>query len=97
LDGQFAVTAATLSFDSDARLCLRYLVGPDQDTCVLQGRYWLSDSEGGFFDFELRRTDGDGASALPFRGKGWLQNDSDGDAIVLVGNNGYVGLGLIAR
>ena len=97
LDGQLAATHAEIEIGADAGLCLRYLIVALQDTCELAGRYWLVDGEEGFLDFELFGVKNGRAEGLAYRGRGWLQADADGEAIVLVGDDGYSGLGLIAR
>lgn len=97
LNGQLAPTPAAFDVGADGSLCLRYLIGPDQDRCRLAGRYWLVDGEAGFFEFALRGDEAIRAAERSYRGRGWLQSDAEGEAIVLVGSDGHSGVRLIAR
>jgi len=97
LNGQLAPTPAAFDVGADGSLCLRFLIGPDQDRCRLAGRYWLVDGQAGFFEFALRGDEAIRAADRVYRGRGWLQNDAEGEAIVLVGSDGHSGFGLFAR
>lgn len=98
LRGQFFELPASIAFESDGSLCLRrYPEGQPTDPCRLVGRYWLADAEQGFLDFELTDVDTVISPKVAYRGRGWLQSDGQGDALIMVGDDGYTGFGLIAR
>lgn len=93
LRGQFFSTPARVSLAADGSACIS--VGPPAESgCRYSGRYWMADAAAGFLDFEL--TDST-APAASYRGKGWLQIDAEGEALVLVGDNDHTALALIAR
>ena len=68
------------------------LSGPD---CDFSGRLELGDGALGIVDFEL--VDHTRRHLLPNRGRGWVAQTAAGRELVLVGDNGSTGLGLIAR
>jgi hypothetical protein len=68
---------------------------------LFEGRFWITDPEAGFFDAELFPS---GSSTDPgivpqpaFRGRGWVQVDGAGEALIFIGDNRSTGLTLIAR
>ncbi len=95
-DGQFFDSQGAIEFAADGSLCITVAL-QDPDACSLRGRYWSNDTEAGWFDFELRHVDGGRAPDVAYRGRGWLQGDVDGEALLMVGDDGHTGFGLIAR
>lgn len=91
--GQFVGFDLRLDITADGDLCL--LDSAPAETCRISGRVWVSDSANGFVDFELgdRLT----PASPPFRGRGWLQREAGVERLVLVGDNGSTGFGLIGR
>jgi hypothetical protein len=85
---------ARLRFERDGSACIDLPGDSMSSPCRFSGRYWLIDSEAGFFDFEL--TDQLNAGAT-YRGRGWMEVDTQGEAVVLIGDNGYTGMAFKAR
>lgn len=95
LSAQFvADSRAFVDIDEGGNVCVRIeqLTGPP---CHLDGRVWISDAETGFLDFELVEHRFAGTPA--YRGRGWLHQTESGTRLILVGQNGSAGLGIIAR
>lgn len=91
LRAQFFALDYALTIDADGHACLT-LAGPG---CDFSGRLEVGDGAIGLVDFEL--VDHTRPHLLPYRGRGWLADTASGRELVLVGDNGSVGLGLIAR
>jgi hypothetical protein len=91
--GQFFGVDLRLDIAADGSLCL--LDAAPSETCRISGRVWVSDSANGFVDFEL--SDRLTQANPPFRGRGWLQREAGVERLVLVGDNGSTGFGLIGR
>lgn len=91
--GQFVNFDLRLDIAADGELCLQDT--PPAQTCRISGRVWISDSANGFVDFEL--SDRLTPANPPFRGRGWLQQEGGVERLVLVGDNGSTGFGLIGR
>lgn len=91
LRAQFFVLDFALSIAADGSACLT-LAGPG---CDFSGHLETGDGALGIVDFEL--VDTTRPHLLPYRGRGWLADTASGRELVLVGDNGSIGLGLIAR
>jgi hypothetical protein len=97
LRSQFFDQPVGLEIDQAGVVCIS-LVGSGTSPvppCAIRGQVSLVDGATGFVDFEL-------ASALtplepPYRGRGWIEQGSGGRVLVLIGDNGVRGLGLVAR
>ncbi|MGQ0799332.1 MAG: hypothetical protein ACT4NL_04355 [Pseudomarimonas sp.] len=92
----FGPNSVRVTLTADGSVCVTNDMTPTS-ACRFQGRYWLTDAEAGFFDFELRERETRVAPEIAYRGRGWLQVDGQGEALIMVGDDGHTGLGLIAR
>jgi hypothetical protein len=63
--------------------------------CRLVGRLQSVATNPAFVEFELEDRDFPTQSA--YRGRGWLQGDAGTQRLVLVGDNGPTGFGLVGR
>jgi hypothetical protein len=86
---QFFNLPVGLRIGADGSLC--YDLGSD---CRYRGTVSLHAGSAGFFEFSLSDTT---RSDMPFVGRGWLQGEGDSLRIVLVGDNGPTGFGLVGR
>lgn len=91
LRAQFFALEFPLSIAADGSACLSF----SGTGCDFSGRLEVGDGAIGLVDFEL--VDHTRPHLLPYRGRGWLADTASGRELVLVGDNGSVGLGLIAR
>jgi hypothetical protein len=91
LQSQFFALDYSLTVGADGRVCLALGEIP----CAFSGRVETPDAVLGIVDFEL--VDTTRPHLLPYRGRGWLADTASGRELVLVGDNGSIGLGLIAR
>ena len=85
-----------VTLNQDGSVCITNDMTPTS-ACRFQGRFWLTDAEAGFFDFELRASAATRPTEVAYRGRGWLQIDAEGEALIMVGDDSHTGLGLIAR
>ncbi len=94
---QFGELRVPMQVEADGSVCvdLRQGIGEATQPCGLRGRIWAADAQGGFIDFELA-ADNEPHSA-PYRGRGWMERRAEGDRLLLVGDNGARGIGLVAR
>ncbi len=86
---QFFNLPVGLRIGADGSLC--FDLGSD---CRYRGTVSLRTGSAGFFEFSLSDTT---RSDLPFVGRGWLQGEGDSLRIVLVGDNGPTGIGLVGH
>jgi hypothetical protein len=95
------VEQGELRLTSDGKVCLLPRVLGTQTTCRYTGRFWLTDPDAGFFDMELTPSDSPSAMVVVqpsvFRGRGWIQIDGAGEAMVFISNDRHSGLSVIAR
>jgi hypothetical protein len=94
---QFGAYSVPMVVNADGTICLTKQSdsSTSQVSCALSGRLWLSEPQAGFFDFEL--ADAERPAADPYRGRGWMEAREDGNRLVLVGENGANGLGVVGR
>jgi hypothetical protein len=93
--GQFFDTVGELQISADGELCLRVGVVELEPGCRLVGRLQSVATNPAFVEFELEDRDFPTQSA--YRGRGWLQGDAGTQRLVLVGDNGPTGFGLVGR
>lgn len=86
---QFFNLPVGLRIGADGSLC--FDLGSD---CRYRGTVSLHTGSAGFFEFSLSDTT---RSDMPFVGRGWLQGEGDSLHIVLVGDNGPTGFGLVGH
>jgi hypothetical protein len=94
LKGQFFDSEATIDLGVDRSVCIKIELINTALPCDLDGEVWIVDGDDGFFDIELRNRRSPAEKA--YRGRGWLQNTSDGERLVIVASNGDRQLGIAA-
>lgn len=93
--GQFVDAVGELDVGEGGALCLRVgLVVLDTD-CRMTGTLRPASGNSAFVEFELK--DQEFPALSTYSGRGWLQTAPDGQRLVLVGDNGPIGFGLIGR
>lgn len=93
--GQFVDAVGELDVGEEGALCLRVGLVILEPECRMTGTLRLASGNSAFVEFEL---DDQEFPALPtYSGRGWLQIAPDGQRLVLVGDNGPIGFGLIGR
>lgn len=93
--GQFLNAAGELEIGADGTACLRVGIIELEASCRLEGRLQAVAANPAFVEFEL--SDRQFPAQPAFRGRGWLQRGEGIDRLVLVGDNGPIGFGLIGR
>ncbi len=93
--GQFLEAVGELEISTDGALCLRVGLATIEPECRLQGRLQPVAANPAFIEFEL--SDRQFAAQPAFRGRGWVQRGDSVERLVLVGDNGPIGFGLIGR
>jgi len=99
LTDQFGQRQAVLRVHADGSACINLdELGTWQQPptgCHFSGRLRVPEGEAGLIDFELS-ADGNPELA-PYRGRGWLAEVDGSRELVLVGDNGVGGFGLVGR
>lgn len=93
--GQFLDTPGELEVGADGSVCLRVALIELEASCRLEGHLQAVAANPAFIEFEL--SDRQFPAQPAFRGRGWLQRGEGIDRLVLVGDNGPIGFGLIGR
>ncbi|SDD12834.1 hypothetical protein [Aquimonas voraii] len=93
--GQFFDTVGELDIGGEGELCLRVGLFELEAGCRLQGRLRVASANPGFVEFELEDLEFPAQAA--YRGRGWVQREGGLQRLVLVGDNGATGFGLIGR
>ncbi len=95
LRGQFFDFPAALLIAADGSLCIQTSNDGTPDSCRLRGK--ISAPEGQLGLLEFSAVDESLPALAGFRGRGWLIDSSRGRELVLVGDNGTVGLLVVTR
>lgn len=93
--GQFFDTAGELEIGTEGELCLRVGLLELEADCRLQGRLRVVPANPGFVEFELQ--DREFPAQAAYRGRGWVQREGGVRRLVLVGDNGPTGFGLVGH
>lgn len=91
---QFFEVASTLTVEANGDVCVDRWLGSQPETlpCGYRGRLVPDPTDPGFLDMELITSDG-----MVFRGRGWLEDTPSGRRLVLIGDNGQHGMGIVAK
>lgn len=94
LRNQFFDADGTIEVAADGSVCIRYSPNEPAAGCRFVGDVRPVAGSTAFVQFELRST----SSTTPaFSGRGWLQGAEGEELLLLVGDNGATGFGLIGR
>ncbi len=95
LRNQFFDADGAIEVAADGSVCIRYAPNEPAAGCRFVGEITPVAGSAGFLRFELRST---GSASIPaFSGRGWLQSAEGEELLLLVGDNGATGFGLIGR
>lgn len=95
LRDQFFSLPRNVTIEADGSICVASLSGSSYGPCVLRGRLATPEGRFGLIEFSLEDAS---KPLLPgYRGRGWALEYASGRELILVGDNGAVGLLLVAR
>lgn len=95
MTGQFIDHFAELVATADGSVCLRFVPGIVNEPCRLAGQATSLPGSEHFIAFELK--DSAYPAQPPFTGRAWVQRGDGIERLVLVGDNGPTGFGLVGR
>ncbi|MCB1610240.1 MAG: hypothetical protein R3F18_02020 [Lysobacterales bacterium] len=95
LRGQFFDFPAALLIGADGSLCIQAGYDGTPDSCRLRGRISAPEGQLGLLEFSVN--DESRPALAGFSGRGWLIDSSRGRELLLVGDNGTVGLLVVTR
>ncbi|MCB1601777.1 MAG: hypothetical protein KDI66_17275 [Xanthomonadales bacterium] len=95
LRGQFFELPATVIIDANGGLCMGQGDGLSPETCQFRGT--ISAAEGQYGLLEFRAKDQRKPALAEYHGRAWLSETNTGRELVMVGDNGTVGLLAIAK
>lgn len=95
MGGQIIDHHARLELTAEGSVCLRFLGGAEPGPCRLTGDLVPLAESNHFLGFELR--DSEHPSQAPFTGRAWVQRGDGIERLILVGDNGPTGFGLVGR
>lgn len=94
LRNQFFEYSVTVTIGADGSLCLPAELGPNAAPCRLRGTVTTPDGEFGLIDFTAADVRFPGLAS--YTGRGWLLDTASGRELNLVGDNGTIGLVVMA-
>ena len=95
LRGQFFEFPATVVIDANGNLCMGPGNGADPENCQFEGTVLAPEGQYGLLEFSA--TDRSRPALAAYQGRAWLKEDDLGRELIMVGDNGTVGLLVTAR
>lgn len=94
LRSQFNTMQTSLRVDTNGAVCIDMLLGANGPAygCLLTGQLSIDERDPGFLDLWLS-----GPGGPVYRGRGWLEDRTDGRRLVLIGTSDTGGMAIVAQ